>query len=117
MGYGCDKPIMKIKPAALFLCLLCQTASAEWVRAEPDCAMWMTPDTAARELENKAWLIGFLSGANMAFSLDADRKPFNYFEGLTNGQIYLWMDNYCRANPLSSTLYGVGELMQQRNSQ
>ena len=108
---------MKTKLIALFLCLLCQSVSAEWVRGDPDCAMWLKPETNARELENRAWLIGFLSGTNMAFSLDADRKPFNYFEGLTNGQIYLWMDNYCRANPLSSTLYGVGELMQQRNSQ
>lgn len=108
---------MKTKIVVLLFWMLCLSASAEWVRGEPDCAMWLKPDTHARELENKAWLIGFLSGANMTLTLDADRKPFNYFEGLTNGQIYLWMDNYCRANPLSSTLYGVGELMQQRNSQ
>ena len=107
---------MKSKLITFFLCLLCLSASAEWVRGDPDCAMWTKPESNARELENKAWLIGFLSGANMAFSLDADRKPFNYFGGITTGQIYLWMDDYCRANPLSSAVYGVGELMLERNN-
>ena len=107
---------MKTNLIALFLCLLCQSVSAEWVRGDPDCAMWLKPETNARELENRAWLIGFLSGTNMAFSLDADRKPFNYFGGITTDQIYLWMDNYCRANPLSSAVYGVGELMLERNN-
>jgi len=107
---------MKTNLIALFLCLLCQSVSAEWVRRDPDCAMWLKPETNARELENRAWLIGFLSGTNMAFSLDADRKPFNYFGGITTDQIYLWMDNYCRANPLSSAVYGVGELMLERNN-
>ena len=106
---------MKTKLISLFLCLLSQSAYAEWVRGDPDCGVWVKPETHARELENRAWLIGFLSGTNMAFSLDADRKPFNYFGGITTGQIYLWMDNYCRTNPLSSAMYGVGELMQDRN--
>ena len=106
---------MKTKLVALFLWMLCLSASAEWVRGDPDCAMWMKPDTHARELENKAWLIGFLSGANMTLTLDADHKPFNYLGGITTGQIYLWMDNYCRANPLSSAMYGVGEFMLERN--
>jgi hypothetical protein len=56
------------------------------------------------------------SGLNMGFYLDKSRKLFNYFADVTTGQIYLWMDNYCRANPLSSAVYGVGELMQQRNN-
>ena len=104
---------MKTKLIALFLCLLCQSVSAEWVRGDPDCAMWLKPETNARELENRAWLIGFLSGTNMAFSLDADRKPFNYFGGITTDQIYLWMDNYCRANPLASVIAGSGALYEE----
>ena len=108
---------MKTKLVALFLWMLCLSASAEWVRGDPDCAMWVKPDTHARELENKAWLIGFLSGANMTLTLDADHKPFNYLGGLKTEQIELWMDNYCRANPLSSAMYGVGEFMLERNKQ
>jgi len=106
---------MKTKLMTLFLFLLCQSVSAEWVRGDPNCAAWLKPETHAHELENRAWLIGFLSGANMAFSLDADHKPFNYLGGITTGQIYLWMDHYCQTNPLSSAMYGVGELMQERN--
>jgi hypothetical protein len=53
----------------------------------------------------------------MTLTLDADRKPFNYLGGLKTEQIELWMDNYCRANPLSSAMYGVGEFMLERNKQ
>jgi hypothetical protein len=95
--------------------LLFQAASSERVREDPNCAAWVKPETNAPELDNRAWLIGFLSGANMAFSLNADHKHFNYFGGITTGQIYLWIDNYCRTNPLSSAMYSVGELVQERN--
>jgi hypothetical protein len=60
---------MKTKIIYLFLCLLCQSASAEWVRGDPDCAIWVKPESNARELENRAWLIGFLSGVIMGFSI------------------------------------------------
>lgn len=110
---------MKTKLISLFLCLLCQSASAEWVRGDPDCAVWVKPETQARELENRAWLIGFLSGVNMGFSIASPttvgQQTSEVGFNLTNEQIFLWMDNYCRTNPLSSAMYGVGELMQDRN--
>jgi len=111
---------MKTKIIYLFLCLLCQSASAEWVRGDPDCAIWVKPESNARELENRAWLIGFLSGVNMGFSIASSatvgqRSAEFSFDG-TNEKIFLWMDNYCRKNPLSSAMYGVGELMQDKDN-
>jgi hypothetical protein len=110
---------MKTKLISLFLCLLCQSACAEWVRGDPDCGVWVKPETQARELENRAWLIGFLSGVNMGLSIASPttvgQQTSEVGFNLTNEQIFLWMDNYCRTNPLSSAMYGVGELMQDRN--
>ena len=111
---------MKTKLISLFLWLLCQSAYAEWVRGDPDCTMWVKPETHARELENRAWLIGFLSGLNMGFSIASSatvgqRTAEFSFDG-TNEKIFLWMDNYCRKNPLSSAMYGVGELMQDKDN-
>ena len=117
---GFVKLIMKTKLISLFLFLLCQTASAEWVRGDPDCVMWVKPETHAREIENRAWLIGFLSGVNMGFTMASSatigkRTPEFAFD-IKNEQIFLWIDKYCRTNPLSSAMYGVGELMQERNN-
>jgi len=115
-----DFSSMKIKFISLFLCLLCQSASAEWVRGDPDCAMWVKPETNARELENRAWLIGFLSGLNMGFTMASSatigKSTPEFSFDTTNEQTFLWMDKYCRANPLSSAMYGVGELMQERSN-
>lgn len=110
---------MKTKLIALFFCFLCQTAYAQTlpdVRGVPDCASWLQPEDATRELMNKLWLVGYLSGLNLGFSLDERRKPFNYFAGVTTGQIYLWMDNYCRANPLSSAMIGSSELYKEKSN-
>ena len=110
---------MKTKFISLFLCLLCQSAFAEWVRGDPDCGVWVKPETQAREIENRAWLIGFLSGVNMGLSIASPttvgQQTSEVGFNLTNEQIFLWMDKYCRTNPLSSAMYGVGELMQDRN--
>ena len=110
---------MKTKLISLVLFLLCQSTSAEWVRGDPDCAMWVKPESSARELENRAWLIGFLSGFNMGFSMASSgtvgQRTAEFSFDSTNEKIFLWMDNYCRTNPLSSAMYGAGELMQDRN--
>jgi hypothetical protein len=110
---------MKTKLISLFFCLLCQSAYAEWVRGDQNCASWVKPETHARELENRAWLIGFLSGVNMGLSnastSTVGQRGAEFGFDSTNEQIFLWMDNYCRTNPLSSAMYGVGELMQERN--
>ena len=111
---------MKTKLISLFLCLLCQSAWADWVRGDPDCAMWVKPETHAREIENRGWLIGFLSGMNMGFttasSATLGKLTPEFAFNIKNEQIFLWMDTYCRANPLSSAMYGVGELIQERNN-
>ena len=110
---------MKTKLIALFLCYLCQTAYSQTspgIRGVPDCASWLQPEHATREFMNKSWLVGYLSGLNLGFFVDKSRKPFDYFAGVTTGQIYLWMDNYCRANPLSNVMVGSSELFAEMSN-
>jgi hypothetical protein len=104
---------MKTNLIVLFLCFSCQSVPAQGVRGNIDCARWLTTGSAVSELGNKSWLVGFLSGLSMGLASDAQRKPVNFFENVTNDQIYLWMDNYCRANPLSSVMNGTGDLFQE----
>ena len=104
---------MKTNLIVLFLYLPCQSVPAQGVRGNIDCARWLTPDSAVGGLGNKSWLVGYLSGLSMGLAADKQRKPVNFFEGVTNDQLYLWMDNYCRANPLSSVMGGTGDLFQE----
>ena len=59
------------------------------------CGAWIansTQTTASREAD-RAWLVGFLSGLAIGA-----RKDF--LRGIDSDSMYLWIDNYCRANPL-----------------
>ncbi len=62
-------------------------------------------------LITKSWFLGYLSGR-------ADESGKNFLKGTDNDSIFLWLDNYCRANP-NKGLDGAGidltrELMQLR---
>lgn len=49
------------------------------------------------------WMLGFLSGRAVATNIDILKKP-DY------QSINLWVDNYCRANPLM-TLVDAGDAL------
>jgi len=113
---------MKTKLVALFLCLVCQSVSAQvdgrdhpFVKGGADCASWLQPASSTLGFMNKAWLVGYLSGLNIGFFLDERRNTFNYFEGVTPQQINLWMDNYCRVNPLSDVSAGAAQLYTEKS--
>jgi hypothetical protein len=96
------------------LFLLCQAVHAQSpespLRGTPDCGSWVSPGTDYEELKNKSWLVGYLSGINIGFRIEQKRE-FNYFSTrITNEQIYLWMNKYCRENPLSNVAFGTGDL-------
>ena len=110
---------MKTKLIAIFFCFLCQNAYSQTspgIRGVPDCASWLQPEHVTREFMNKSWLVGYLSGLNLGFFVDKSRKPFDYFAGVTTGQIYLWMDNYCRANPLSNVMVESSDLFAEMSN-
>lgn len=81
------------------------TASAVEIRGMPSCGEWVS-DRAKGGLDFTAsqfWLLGYMSGLVFATSTDA-------LKGTDSSSIYLWMDNYCRANPLKKVNDGVQDL-------
>ncbi len=81
------------------------------VRGVRSCGEWVS-DNKTLALGNQTWLLGYLSGIAVA-----TRKQI--LSGTDNQSIYLWVDNYCRANPLQS-LSDAGadlyfELVKQKN--
>lgn len=81
------------------------------VRGIRSCGEWVN-DKEILAFGNQTWLIGYLSGLAVG-----TKKQL--LSGTDNQSIYLWVENYCRANPLRS-LSDAGnalyfELVKQKN--
>ena len=76
---------------------------------KPDCGRWINqPDDLY-----KAWLTGYLSGINTV----ASGNSYDPLDQLSSAeQAYLWMDNYCRANPLNDVGAGAVKLYRELQS-
>ena len=71
-----------------------------------DCGEWVKSQTTGTQKQSdRAWLLGFLSGLNQDdFYEDALDKVSSA------AQIFLWMDNYCKNNPLEQVSKGAYKL-------
>ncbi len=75
-----------------------------------DCGLWMRARQQNKANVFESYVLGFLDG----ISAGEDRE---FWRG--NGQIisrdsvYLWIDNYCRSNPLSQVVPGVFKLFRE----
>ena len=69
-----------------------------------DCGQWFNAGPPA-----KSWLLGFLSGVN--FMVANPKKRYDPLDTMNSAeQAYLWMDNYCKANPLKTIANGASDL-------
>ena len=69
-----------------------------------NCGEWVRDQTVS----DKAWLVGFLSGINVTGVTNDALKKIQ-----STSQIYLWMDNYCKANPLQMVSDGAYKLLDE----
>jgi hypothetical protein len=74
-----------------------------------DCGEWLKNPTPTK----KAWLMGYLSGLNKMYSRyqDFPRDPLGALN--TGEQAILWMDNFCRTNPIEMVSTGAMDLFIQ----
>lgn len=72
----------------------------------PDCGQWIkSPNN-----NHKAWLMGYMSGMSAMHTIHAPsiKDPLEQLSSAE--QMFLWMDNYCRANPLKQVDDGAIQL-------
>ena len=86
----------------LLACCLAQTAFGQITFGEPNCGQWIS----RKRESDKAWLLGYLSGLNAwnaAAMWKSERGRDDPFKQIRAAeQLFLWTDNFCRANPLDS---------------
>lgn len=91
----------KLCAALVAFFLSINIAFAQTVFGAPDCGEWVQSPSNLR----KTWLLGYLSGLNVQHAMD-DKKPENPLMNLASAdQAFLWMDNYCKANPLKKVTF------------
>lgn len=92
--------------AALPACAQDAGSSTSTMIGQPDCGAWVRSNRQS----DRAWLLGYLSGINQMNNA-ANKKPTDPLGALKSAdQIFLWMDNWCKANPLKKVGEGGAEL-------
>jgi len=85
------RPLMLL----LLACCLAQPVFGQVGFGNFDCGQWVSAKTETR----KAWLLGYMSGLNAG--TNPDGKKMDWLDKVNSAeQIFLFADNYCRANPL-----------------
>ena len=102
--------IMKSKLiAALIALTVSSPVFASKTIGAVDCGEWINRnknDVAAIRIGS--WLTGFMTGLNLG-----DAQNRDSLEKVSGEQIFLWMDNYCKANPLKDVIKGGYALMDE----
>jgi hypothetical protein len=64
------------------------------IMGQPSCGEWVAQKKLQwNNIRNQSWLAGYLSGLSVAYNADVLKRPD--LESLA-----LWMENFCKANPL-----------------
>ncbi len=73
---------------------------------DSDCGEWVSAPSAGK----KAWLLGYLTGLNEMHQLGNQQPPDPLDAMNSADQAYLWLDNYCKQNPLERVRSGARDL-------
>jgi hypothetical protein len=99
-------------PARLLLALafaMPLSAQSQTVFGAPDCGGWIKQGSNPQ----KGWLLGYMSGLNVIHDVES-LKPVDPLSKLNSAdQAFLWMDNYCKTNPLKNVSDGGWELFKE----
>ena len=90
---------------------LALSASATQVYGASDCGVWIGAKTEPMSRRaQELWLVGYLSGLNVVHDREGHmpRDPLGRLGSMP--QVFLWMDNYCQANPLKWIVQGADKL-------
>jgi hypothetical protein len=106
---------MKLLIAALVATFLYWTptvAPASEIREAKDCGEWLRERQSKEKHAEQSWMLGYLSGLAVGTKRD-------FLRGTSSEALKLWVDNYCKVNPLNNL--GVAgaelakELIKQKN--
>jgi len=75
---------------------------------ENSCADWITERDRKNAQAYEFWLMGFVTGLNVS----KDHRD-DFLSGIKANSLELWMDKYCRENPLKTIPQGAFQLIEE----
>ena len=82
-----------------------------WVQSNIDCGLWVKGRSADSSIL-EGYVLGFLNGMSLESGFNFWKIPYS----ITDEQSFLWLDKYCKENPLNSTVTGMKKLFDKRRS-
>lgn len=79
-------------------------AEAAQMLGTSSCGSWVSEKDATVKSYQKGWILGFLSGLSSGADINPLKKTDAY-------SIFLWIDNYCKANPLKDLVDAANGLV------
>ena len=77
------------------------------------CGKWISERATGGHNMALAWVMGFMSSYNHYVRSSSKRN--GVFGEIDHNSIALWMDNYCKSNPLESVYSGSDKLIEEMN--
>jgi hypothetical protein len=99
------KTLLRTLLLGMALVLADAGAQGVGIRGGPSCGTWVNAESNHKNTREginfgRTWVIGYLSGLASATGKDFwGRQNINL---LSNDSVFLWIDNYCRSNPLKN---------------
>lgn len=76
-----------------------------------DCGAWVKSRTEGKSAIFEGYLVGFMNGLVLGSGTEFWRATG---AKVSQDQVFLWMDNYCREHPLADVVKGAIDLMNER---
>jgi hypothetical protein len=103
--------MQKLLFALAFAISLVTPAHSQTTFGASDCGEWIK----SQNIQKRSWLMGYLSGINAAHYVG--NMKIDHLDKLSSAdQAYVWMDNYCKQNPLNDLTLGGWLLFQELKS-
>jgi hypothetical protein len=99
---------------AIAFALFAEIAHSEIVvEGQADCGLWDKARQEKRSAVLEHYVLGFLNGMAMGTDTEFWRPP-NALP-ISRDAVFLWMDGYCRKEPLSQIITGAHRLFRERS--
>src|SRR5277367_5309294 len=70
----------------------------------PDCGQWLTARQARQSSVYEGYVVGMLIGMSMGSGISIWGSPQS---PVHQNQVFFWLDEYCRTNPLGNTMIAL----------
>ncbi len=94
----------KIFIFCLFLNLNLSHAQSIYVQGTINCGLWLEARKNNNSVHFEHYVLGFVNGLALGRNVDIWRAKGME---ISNEQLYYWMDNYCKNNPLKGVVIGA----------